>query len=310
MESGEFVVIGATTENPYISIQPAIRSRTTIFQVHPLESEDLERLAIQALEDTERGLGELGATLTEEAMYTLTNSTNGDVRSVLNALELAVRSAQEENPVIEKEDIEAIVQRKNIAGDKDGDSHYDLISAFQKSLRGSDTDAGLYYLARLIETGDLEIIIRRLIVIAYEDVGLADPYVSTFVSHATQDALRVGLPEAVMPLSMAVVMITTAPKSDKAHVALSNAASTLDIPVVIPKHLRDTHYKGAEKLGHGVDYKYPHDNRFGWLKQQYLPDKLVGQRFFDTSRKEFVAPEEKKRLDQIDKLWNAQHSKK
>lgn len=307
MESGQFVVIGATTENPYISIQPAIRSRTSIFEVHPLKTEDLEKVAQRGLEDDERGLGKLNATLTEDAMYTLTHSTNGDVRSVLNALELAVRSSQRENPIIEKEDIESCVQRKNIAGDKDGDSHYDLISAFQKSLRGSDTDAGLYYLARLIETGDLEIIVRRLLVIAYEDVGLGDPFVNVYVSHATQDALRVGLPEARIPLANAVVMVTTAPKSNRPYKALDRATQALDIPAVIPKHLRDAHYGGAGKLGNGKGYQYAHDGKFGWVKQQYLPNNLIGERFFDTSNETETTPEERKRIQRIDNLWDAQH---
>lgn len=310
MESGQFIVIGATTENPYISIQPAIRSRTSIFEVFPLSPQDLEKVVIQALNDNERGLGKLNATLTEDAMYTLIHSTNGDVRSALNALELTVRSSDQKNPTVEKEDIESVVQMKNIAGDKDGDSHYDLISAFQKSLRGSDTDAGLYYLARLLETGDLEIVIRRLIVIAYEDVGLGDPQVPIFVSHATQDALRVGLPEARIPLSMAVILITTAPKSNKAYSGLDRAREMLNVPVEIPKHLRDAHYKGAGKLGHGVDYIYTQDEKFGWARQQYLPDKLIGQRFLDTSRKSESAPAERKVLDRVDQLWKAQHNQK
>jgi len=307
MESGQFVIIGATTENPYISIQPAIRSRTSIFEVHPLTSENLKRLAHSALTDKEYGLGALNATLTEEALYTLTHSTNGDVRSLLNALELAVRSSPDNAPLIEKEDIEACVQKKNISGDKDGDSHYDLISAFQKSLRGSDTDASLYYLARLIETGDLEIICRRLLVTAYEDVGIAEPSVSMFVSHATQDALRVGLPEARIPLADAVALVTTAPKSNKGYSALDRASEMLEIPVQIPDHLKDAHYKGAGKLGHGTDYRYAHDGKYGWVKQQYLPDELIGHRFLDTTDKDTTAPTERRLLDRVDQLWTQQH---
>lgn len=307
MESGQFIIIGATTENPYISIQPAIRSRTSIFEVHPLNPENLSQLVDRALSDKDDGLGEYDVTLTDDARYTLIHSTNGDVRSMLNALELAVRSGQENTVTIHKEDIEACVQKKNIAGDKDGDSHYDLISAFQKSLRGSDTDASLYYLGCLIETGDLEIICRRLLITAYEDVGIAEPSVSVFVSHATQDALKVGLPEARIPLANAVIFVATAPKSNKGYSALDRAREMLDIPVQIPKHLRDAHYKGAGKLGHGTEYKYAHDSKYGWVRQQYLPDQLVGKRFLDTRSKETTMDTEQKILDRADQLWKYQH---
>ncbi|QBO35639.1 replication-associated recombination protein A [Periweissella cryptocerci] len=285
LESGAIILIGATTENPYININPAIRSRTQIFEVTPLDEADIQIAVERALTDKERGLGEYNVVLEDNALQQLIRSTNGDLRSALNGLELAVLSTDADDDghiVITLPIIEETIQRKAMSADKDGDAHYDVISAFQKSIRGSDVNAALHYLARLVESGDLPIIMRRLMVIAYEDVGLANPQAAARTVQAVQASEKLGLPEARIPLANAVIELALSPKSNSAYVAIDAALSDVQGSNFgdMPAHLKDAHYKGAEKLGHGVGYKYPHEYPNDWIKQQYLPDKLKTREYF------------------------------
>lgn len=285
LESGQIILIGATTENPYISINPAIRSRTQIFPVHPLSIDDMKVAVNRALTDSERGLGKMPIKLDPAAEEQLLTATNGDLRSALNGLELATKSTDPDKdgiihltlPVIEES-----VQKKAIASDRDGDAHYDVISAFQKSIRGSDTDAALHYLARLIEAGDLISICRRLIVIAYEDIGLANmPAVQRAVT-AVQAAQQIGFPEARIPLADVVIELCLSPKSNSGISAVDSALEQVRAGGTgeVPDHLKDAHYKGASKLGHGNNYLFPHDYPQDWVAQQYLPRRIQNAQYF------------------------------
>lgn len=286
LENGRIILIGATTENPYISINPAIRSRTQIFEVLPLSEADIEVAINYALADEERGLGKHAVTIDDNAMLHLTRATNGDLRSALNGLELAVKST----PANDKGQIhltiwviEECVQRKALTHDKKGDAHYDVISALQKSIRGSDVNAALHYLGRLVEAGDLFIICRRLMVIAYEDVGLGNPSAAARTVSAVQAAEKLGFPEARIPLANAVVDLALSPKSNTAYSALDNAIADIRAGKSgeIPSHLRDSHYSGAKDLNRGVGYQYPHDAPGSWVDQQYLPDKIKRARYYE-----------------------------
>ena len=308
LESGRIVLIGATTENPYLSILPAIRSRSQIFEMQPLSEDDMKIAIQRALTDKDRGLGNFDAVLEEDAERQLVYATNGDLRSALNGLELAVKSTlpSEDGQIhITLPIIEETVQRKALTADKDGDGHYDVISALQKSIRGSDTDAALHYLARLIEAGDLPIISRRLRVIAYEDIGLANPAVAARAITAIDTAEKLGFPEARIPLANAVIELALSPKSNSAYTAIDAALADVRKGGTgdVPDHLKDAHYKGAEKLGHGVDYVYPHGYPGDWVPQQYLPDKLVGKHYFDPAGNSKVEVAYK---DQYQKLSDAQ----
>ena len=285
LENGRIILIGATTENPYISINPAIRSRTQIFPVYPLSIEDMKVAVNRALTDSERGLGKMPIKLDQDAEEQLLTATNGDLRSALNGLELAAKSTDPDKdgiihltlPVIEES-----VQKKAIASDRDGDAHYDVISAFQKSIRGSDTDAALHYLARLIEAGDLISICRRLIVIAYEDIGLANmPAVQRAVT-AVQAAQQIGFPEARIPLADVVIELCLSPKSNSGISAVDSALEQVRAGGTgeVPDHLKDAHYKGASKLGHGTNYLFPHDYPQDWVAQQYLPERIKKAQYF------------------------------
>lgn len=285
LENGRIILIGATTENPYITINPAIRSRTQIFEVKPLTVNDMTQAIDRAITDKERGLGKMNLALTEEAKQQLILTANGDLRSALNGLELAARStAPSDDGVIHltTEIIADSIQKRRIAGDKNGDAHYDVISAFQKSIRGSDTDAALHYLARLIEMGDLPIIARRLMVIAYEDIGLANPPACERTVLAVQAAQQLGFPEARIPLANAVIELCLSPKSNSAISAIDVASARLAKGNYgeIPNRLKDAHYKGAAKLGHGTEYQYPHDYPEDWVRQQYLPDQIKHDQYY------------------------------
>lgn len=285
LESGKIIMIGATTENPYITINPAIRSRTQIFEVKPLQEEDILTAIDQALADETRGLGSETIVLTDDARLHLSRATNGDLRSALNGLELAARSTPKgPDDIIHLtlEIIEECVQRKALTHDKDGDAHYDVISAFQKSIRGSDVDGALHYLGRLVEAGDLAIICRRLMVIGYEDIGLANPAAAARTVNAVLAAERLGLPEARIPLADTVVDLCLSPKSNSAYMALDAAIADIRSGKAgdVPDHLRDSHYKGAESLNRGVGYQYPHNFDDAWVDQQYLPDKLKNTHYY------------------------------
>ena len=285
LESGKIIMIGATTENPYITINPAIRSRTQIFEVKPLQEEDILTAIDQALADETRGLGSETIVLTDDARLHPSRPTNGDLRSALNGLELAARSTPKgPDGVIHLTlaIIEECVQRKALTHDKDGDAHYDVISAFQKSIRGSDVDGALHYLGRLVEAGDLAIICRRLMVIGYEDIGLANPAAAARTVNAVLAAERLGLPEARIPLADTVVDLCLSPKSNSAYMALDAAIADIRSGKAgdVPDHLRDSHYKGAQSLNRGVGYQYPHNFDDAWVDQQYLPDKLKNTHYY------------------------------
>ncbi|WP_314077339.1 replication-associated recombination protein A [uncultured Granulicatella sp.] len=285
LENGRVILIGATTENPYIAINPAIRSRTQIFELIPLTPEEIHQALKRALTDETKGLGNYDVEITDGAIHTLTHFSNGDVRSSLNALELAVKSTleNEDGKIIITEEIAGnCLQRKVFAHDKNGDQHYDVISAFQKSIRGSDVDAALHYMARLIEAGELITLIRRLLVIAYEDIGLANPAGASRAVLAVQAAEKLGLPEARIPLANAVIELALSPKSNTAILSIDAALSDVRQGKSgnIPSHLQDAHYQGAQKLGRGTNYQYPHNYPNHWVKQQYLPDTLKHTQYF------------------------------
>lgn len=292
LENGRIILIGATTENPFISINPAIRSRAQIFECHPLTPDEILTGLKKALLDRENGLGNYPVTLSDDALHHLSHATNGDLRSSLNALELAVLSSVHTHQFEESKNNQTIpitveivsecLQKKFLSHDKDGDAHYDTISAFQKSIRGSDVNAALHYLARLIEAGDLPSIVRRLLVTAYEDIGLANPQAVERTVLAIQSAERLGFPEARIPLATAVIDLTLSPKSNSAMVAIDRALSDIQHGKAgsIPTHLRDSHYQGAKALSRGVQYRYPHDYPEHWVVQQYLPDKLLGTQYY------------------------------
>lgn len=291
LESGQVILIGATTENPYISISPAIRSRCQIFELKPLSAQDASNAIDRALTDKENGLDNYHVELTDDARALLIEKGNGDLRSTLNSLELAVLSTKQElkdnhqdtdSIVITQQEMADSIQMKVQNFDSSRDGHYDLVSAFQKSIRGSDTDAALHYLARLIESGDLISICRRLSVIAYEDVGLANPSAAEHAILAIQAAQTLGFPEARIPLANAVIELTLSPKSNSAITAIDRAIDDVKNKNIgsIPANLKDAHYAGAKKLGHGVNYIYPHDFENDWVAQQYLPDNLLTASYF------------------------------
>lgn len=292
LESGQIILIGATTENPYISISPAIRSRCQIFELHRLDENDVSSAIDRALSNTENGLGKYNVDLTPNARKILIEKGNGDLRATLNGLELSVVSTKQElenagkktdNIVIDQTEMAESLQTKSQDYDANGDGHYDLVSAFQKSIRGSDTDAALYYLAQLCESGDLMSICRRLTVIAYEDIGLANPPACQRAATAIQAAQSVGLPEARIILANAVIELCLSPKSNSAIMAIDQAINDVENKKndSIPNSLKDAHYKGAKKLGHGLSYIYPHSYPNDWVAQQYLPNNLVGSSYFD-----------------------------
>lgn len=285
LEENLITLIGCTTANPYHSINPAIRSRCHLFELKPLTRDQIKQAIMNCLNDKENGYGNLKVKLDEDALEHFTFSGNGDLRSVLNGIELAVSSTPKNDDGIIHITIdiaEQCMQKKSFSHDKDGDAHYDVLSAFQKSIRGSDVNAALHYLARLIEAEDLESIARRLIVIAYEDIGLANPQAGARTLAAVEAAERVGFPEARIPLSVAVVELALSPKSNSAYKALDAALADIRSGKTgeIPLHLKDAHYQGAKKLGRGVDYLYPHDYEGGWVAQQYLPDKIKNKVYY------------------------------
>lgn len=289
LENGSIVLIGATTSNPYHAINPAIRSRCQIFELKPLEEKEIVQALKRAISDAERGLGEYKIDISDDALFHLATASNGDVRSSLNALELAVVSTDKDEDGTVHIDLaiaEECMQKKSFTHDKDGDGHYDVLSAFQKSIRGSDVNAALHYLGRLIEAGDLISISRRLLVIAYEDIGLASPQAGARTLAAIETAERVGFPEARIPLANAVIELCLSPKSNSAIVAIDGALSDIrkGISGEVPDHLKDAHYSGAKELGRGLEYKYPHDYENGWVKQQYLPDRIKNKKYFEPKK--------------------------
>lgn len=286
LENGKIVLIGATTSNPYHAINPAIRSRAQIFELYPLNQDDIRLALDRAINDKERGLSTYHPIVDEDAIEYFSTQSQGDVRSALNALELAVLSAhidEQNERYITLDDAKDCLQKGAFVSDKDGDMHYDVMSAFQKSIRGSDVNAALHYLARLIEAGDLPTIVRRLLVISYEDVGLASPNAGQRTLAAIQSAERLGFPEARIPLSQAVIELCLSPKSNSGITAIDKALGDIRNGHIgqIPDYLKDGHYSGAKKLGRAIGYKYPHNYENGHVVQQYLPEKLKNRVYYE-----------------------------
>ena len=287
MENGKITLIASTTENPYFYIYNAVLSRSIVFEFKPVSADDI----IIALK---RGVEILSSEMfkgfkveaEEDALTHLAHTSNGDVRKALNSLEaicMSVRPTEEKSVNISLELAEQATQKKALRYDKDGDSHYDILSAFQKSVRGSDPDAAIHYLARLISAGDLASICRRILVMASEDIGLAYPQAVTIVKACVDSALQLGLPEARIPLAEAVILLATSPKSNSAICAIDDALN--DIKNIdtgdIPPHLKDAHYGGSQKLGHGLTYKYPHSYPDHYIEQQYLPDNIKDRKYYE-----------------------------
>lgn len=284
-ENGQIILVGATTENPYISINPAIRSRATLLEIKSVTAEAIADLLEQSL-TKDSVLKDYNVNVSRDTLLFIANNTDGDVRKALNSFELAILStpADRDTVTITTQVMEEILQKKVLAGDKDGSEHYNLLSAFQKSIRGSDVNASLHYLARLILSGDLIGICRRLSIIAFEDIGLANPTAVTLTKNAIDVARDTGFPEARIPLAMAVVELALSPKSNNAYMALDRAIADINDPEIdttIPAHLRDAHYKGADKMG-VIGYSYPHDYNAHYTPQQYLPASLTNAFYLDT----------------------------
>ena len=285
VEKGLVTLIGATTENPYFEVNKALLSRSRIFQLKPLSKENIRILIDRAVKDEKRGLGLLNVRITEEAADFLADMAGGDARSALNALELGAATtlpSESGEIVIDLETAQQCIQKRVFRFDKDGDDHYDYLSAFQKSIRGSDPNAAIYYLGCLIEGGDLESICRRLLVIASEDIGLAYPNAIVIVKACTDAAREVGFPEASLNLAQAVLVLATAPKSNSAATAIGEALADIESGKTgeMPAHLKDAHYAGSAKLGNGVGYVYPHNYPNHYAPQQYLPDALKDRVYY------------------------------
>ena len=289
VENRTVVMIGATTENPYFEVNNALLSRSRIFELKPLEKQDIRELVMRAVYDTKKGMGTYGADITDEAADFLADVANGDARAALNAVELGILTTDksDDGKIHITIDVAAeCIQKRVVRYDHDGDNHYDTISAFIKSMRGSDPDAAVYYLARMLYAGeDVKFIARRIMICASEDVGNADPNALVVAVSAAQAVERIGMPESQIILSQAAAYVATAPKSNAAYMGIAKAmktvADTRTMPV--PAHLQDRHYKGAEKLGHGLGYKYAHDYPNHYVTQQYLPDGVEGMRFYEPS---------------------------
>ena len=289
VEDGTVILIGATTENPYFEVNSALISRSSIFELKPLEKEDIKILLKRAVEDTQKGMGSFHAQVDEEALDFLADMAGGDARNALNAIELGILTTDRSEDGIIHITVEVAsecIQKRVVNYDKRGDNHYDIISAFIKSMRGSDPDAAVYYLAKMLYAGeDIKFIARRIMICAAEDVGNADPMALTVAVSAAQAAERIGMPESQIILSQAVTYVACAPKSNAACNAIFAANEAVrKYRTTVPVHLQDSHYKGAAKLGHGIGYKYAHDYPNHYVKQQYLPDEIKDARFYEPGR--------------------------
>ena len=286
VEDGTVILIGATTENPYFEVNGALISRSSIFELRPLEKDDIRILLKRAVEDTEKGMGSFHAQIDEDALEFLADMAGGDARNALNAVELGILTTERSADGIihiTAETASECIQKRVVNYDKRGDNHYDIISAFIKSMRGSDPDAAVYYLAKMLYAGeDVKFIARRIMICASEDVGNADPMALTVAVSAAQAVERVGMPESQIILSQAVTYVACAPKSNAACNAIFAANEAVrKYRTTVPVHLQDSHYKGAAKMGHGIGYKYAHDYPGHYVKQQYLPDEIKDARFYE-----------------------------
>lgn len=289
VEDGTIILIGATTENPYFEVNPALLSRSVIFELKKLSTEDIRTLLLRAVNDTEKGMGSYHAQVDDDALEFLADMANGDARAALTAIELGILTTDRSEDGIIHITLDVAsecIQKRVINYDKTGDNHYDTISAFIKSMRGSDPDAAVYYLARMLYAGeDVKFIARRIMILASEDIGNADPQALQVAVAAAQAVERLGMPEARIVLAQAVTYMASAPKSNSAINAIDKAMRVVQETKTppVPVHLQDAHYKSAGKLGHGKGYKYAHDYKNHYVKQQYLPDGLTGEVFYEPS---------------------------
>ena len=285
VEDGTLILIGATTENPYFEVNGALISRSIIFELKPLTKENVETLLDRAVTDKEKGMGSYNAVLEEDAREFLADISGGDARAALNALELGILTTKrrEDGKIhIDLETASQCIQKRVVRYDKTGDNHYDTISAFIKSMRGSDPDAAVFYLAKMLYAGeDIKFIARRIMICAAEDVGNADPQALVVAVAAAQAVERLGMPEAQIPLAQAVTYVASAPKSNAACMAVFDAMEAVKTTkTTVPSHLQDAHYKGSKKMGHGVGYLYAHDYPNHYVEQQYMPSELLGRKFY------------------------------
>ncbi len=289
VEDGTIILIGATTENPYFEVNPALLSRSVIFELKKLSTEDIRTLLLRAVNDTEKGMGSYHAQMDDDALEFLADMANGDARAALTAIELGILTTDRSEDGIIHITLDVAsecIQKRVINYDKTGDNHYDTISAFIKSMRGSDPDAAVYYLARMLYAGeDVKFIARRIMILASEDIGNADPQALQVAVAAAQAVERLGMPEARIVLAQAVTYMASAPKSNSVINAIDKAMRVVQETKTppVPVHLQDAHYKSAGKLGHGKGYKYAHDYKNHYVKQQYLPDGLTGEVFYEPS---------------------------
>lgn len=289
VEDGTIILIGATTENPYFEVNSALISRSIIFELNPLDREDIKKLIQRAVYDEKKGMGAYGAEVSEEALEFLADIAGGDARHALNAIELGIMTTNrsEDGKIhITLEVAQECIQKRAVRYDKTGDNHYDTVSAFIKSMRGSDPDAAVYYLARMLYAGEsITFIARRIMICAAEDVGIADPQALSVAVNASLAVERIGMPEAQIILSQAAMYVACAPKSNACVRAIGEAMKEVEETgnLPIPTHLQDAHYKGAAKLGHGTGYKYAHDYPNHYVEQQYLPYELSGKEFYHPS---------------------------
>ena len=285
VEDGTLILIGATTENPYFEVNGALISRSVIFELKSLEKEDIKKLILRAVTDEKKGLGSYEAEITPDALEFLADIAGGDARAALNAIELGILTTERSSDGkihIDLDTASECIQKRVVRYDKSGDQHYDTISAFIKSMRGSDPDAAIYYLAKMLYAGeDIKFISRRIMICAAEDVGMADPQALVVATSAAQAVERIGMPEAQIILAEAVNYVACAPKSNASYLSIEAAMESVrSKKTSVPVHLQDAHYKGSAKLGHGVGYQYAHDYPEHYVKQQYLPDEIVGSRFY------------------------------
>lgn len=307
VEDGTLILIGATTENPYFEVNGALISRSSVFELRPLDKEDIKLLLKRAVYDVEKGMGSYHAEITEEALEFLADISGGDARNALNAVELGILTTErsEDGKIhITIEVAQECIQKRVVRYDKTGDNHYDTISAFIKSLRGSDPDAAVYYLAKMLYAGeDIKFIARRLMISASEDVGNADPNALTVAVSANQAVERIGMPEAQIILAQATTYIASAPKSNASYLSLNAAMESVRTQkTTVPVYLQDAHYKGAAKLGHGIGYKYAHDYPEHYVKQQYLPDEIRDARFYEPTELGY----EKQIKERLERLRNGE----
>ena len=285
VEDGTIILIGATTENPYFEVNSALLSRSRIFELQPLDIKDIETLILRAVNDEKKGMGSYRATIDDDALHFLADVSGGDARAALNAIELGILTTPRSEDGLIHVTLSVAsecIQKRAVKYDKSGDNHYDTISAFIKSMRGSDPDAAVYYLAKMLYAGeDIKFIARRIMICASEDVGNADPMALTVAVSAAQAVERIGMPEARIILSQAAIYVATAPKSNATYRAVDAAlASVKEKRTSVPAHLMDAHYKGSGNLGHGTGYQYAHDYPCHYVEQQYLPDEIKDETFY------------------------------